>query len=106
MFQFNEYLLRDLGLEKMLDEHKRSLLEHIQHELQVRVGAILSKGMSTCQLVEFGELSSSNTSEALLWLESNRPGYRQIVIVELKKIQQEVIAHKDEILTVAGEPMQ
>lgn len=98
MFQFDESFLQSMGLASMPDEEKQSFLQHIYQELQVRVGARLSDGMSNKKLDEFEKLHKSSPHDALRWLEAIRPDYKQVVTVELAKLQQEIIDGKDKVL--------
>ncbi len=102
MFQLDEKFLQSIGLASLPDDQKQSFLEHIFKELEIRVGVRLSEGLSDEQLGEFEKLYKSNPQDALLWLETNRPNFKQIVAAELARLQQEIVNGKDKILNTEG----
>ena len=44
--EFDEKFLQEMGLSAMPEEQKAKFLEYIQHELEVRIGERISKGLS------------------------------------------------------------
>src|SRR5688572_25523010 len=100
MFQLDEKLLQSIGLASLPNDQKESFLEHIFKELEIRVGVRLSEGLSDEQLGEFEKLHKTNPPNALLWLETNRPNFKQIVAAELSRLQQEIVSEKDKILNM------
>lgn len=101
-FQLDDNFLQTLGLEGLPEEQKRAFLDHIQHELELRVGTTLSSELSDEQLEEFEALADENDSDrAKEWLESHCPNYKQVITREIETLKLEVIAHKGQILGVA-----
>lgn len=100
MFQFDESFLQSVGLATMPDDEKQAFLQHIYQELQVRVGTRLSEGMDDKNLDDFEQLHKSSPQDAIHWLEANRPNYKQVVAVELARLQQEIIDGKDKLLSM------
>lgn len=56
--------LAEVGLQDMPEERKKAFLEHVQDELEVRVGEKISDGMTLEQVKEF-ERVVSNDQEAI-----------------------------------------
>lgn len=74
---FDENFLKEMGLSAMPADKKQEFLNYIQEELEVRIGERISKGLTEEQLKEFDSITT--TEEAAVWLEKNRPDYREIV---------------------------
>lgn len=99
MFQLDDNFLKDLGLADLPADEKDAFLLHLYEELELRVGVELSKTLSEAQLVEFERLiEKDNPTDALEWLETNCPNYKQVVDQELEKLKQEIIANRDILL--------
>ena len=56
--------LAEVGLQDMPEERKKAFLEHVQDELEVRVGEKISDGMTLEQVKEFEQVVS-NDQEAI-----------------------------------------
>jgi Protein of unknown function (DUF5663) len=103
MFQLDDNFLASLGLGDMLAEEKKAFLSYLYEELELRVGTVLSKGLSDDQLEQFEKLiDGGQQEEALTWLEQNCPNYRDVVKAELEKLKQEITANKDKLLDDAA----
>lgn len=69
------------------------MLQHIYETLELRVGTNLANQMSDQQLEEFekfiDEGGDANQAQALQWLESNLPNYKQVVndVFEALKVE-------------------
>lgn len=78
MFQQpDSQFLKEVGLESMPEEQKRPFLEHIFTELESRVGAALSEGLSPQQLDEFAAIIDRKDDVINSWLAKNQPNYLQ-----------------------------
>ena len=53
MFQLNNTFLTEVGLDQMPEDQKEGFLQHIQEELEGRVGARISDGLADDQISEF-----------------------------------------------------
>ncbi len=116
MFKLDDNLLRELGLGDLPPQEKNRMLQHIYETLEMRVGMRLAEGMSNQQLDEFEKLMPLQTDteearkqkeqEALLWLETNFPNYKQVVADELEKLKGEIKASASQILSAGQHPPQ
>jgi hypothetical protein len=83
MLKLDNTLLDELGLGSLPDDQKRAMLQHIYETLELRVGTNLANQMSDQQLEEFEKFiddgGDANQAQALQWLESNLPNYKQVV---------------------------
>ncbi len=83
MLKLDNTLLDELGLGSLPDDQKRAMLQHIYETLELRVGTNLANQMSDQQLEEFEKFiddgGDANQSQALQWLETNLPNYKQVV---------------------------
>jgi len=94
--QFDEKFLQEMGLSAMPEQKKKEFLDYIQEELEVRIGARISKGLSEAQLAEFDAIS--DPMEAAKWLEKNRPDYREIVNRTIAELKEEVRANRSKLI--------
>lgn len=111
MFKLDDNLLRELGLGELPAQEKNRMLQHIYETLEMRVGMRLAEGMSNQQLDEFEKLMpvAGDTEEtrrqkeqdALRWLETNFPNYKQVVAEELDKLKNEIKASAPQIMAAA-----
>lgn len=116
MFKLDDNLLRELGLGDLPPQEKNRMLQHIYETLEMRVGMRLAEGMSNQQLDEFEKLMPlpSDTEEmrrqkeqqALQWLETNFPNYKQVVADELEKLKSEIKAAAPQILAASQQAPQ
>lgn len=91
MIKLDENFLKELGLDGLPQEERRSMLNHIYETLEMRVGVKLASGMSDDQLNEFeAYVNNKDESGALKWLESNFPDYKKVVEQELEKLKSEI----------------
>lgn len=56
MYRLDEKFLEGTGLEGMPADEKKAFLEHLQEELEVRVGERMSAGLSEAQIDEFEKI--------------------------------------------------
>lgn len=100
MFRLDDDLLNELGLGELPSQEKNAMLRHIYETLELRVGMRLAENMSKQQLSEFDALMpkeedtpddrKQKEQQALKWLESSFPNYRQVVGDELEKLKAEI----------------
>lgn len=83
MLKLDNNLLEELGLGSLPEGQKKAMLQHIYETLELRVGTDLANQMTDQQLEEFekfiDEGGDANQAEALKWLETNLPNYKQVV---------------------------
>lgn len=111
MFKLDDNLLRELGLGGLPPQEKNRMLQHIYETLEMRVGMRLAEGMSNQQLDEFEQLMPLPTdtqearqqkeADALKWLETNFPNYKQVVADELEKLKTEVKTAAPQIMAAS-----
>ncbi|MDK2898886.1 MAG: hypothetical protein PWQ10_73 [Patescibacteria group bacterium] len=75
MFQLDDNFLNDIGLSSLPNDQKKSLLQYVYSELELRVGTKLSDGLSDEQLEEFGDIIDRKDDIILSWLQQNDPEY-------------------------------
>lgn len=116
MFKLDDNLLRELGLGSLPPQEKNRMLQHIYETLEMRVGMRLAEGMSNQQLDEFEKLMPLQTDsqevrkqkeqDAIGWLESNFPNYKQVVADELEKLKAEIKQAAPQILAASQQAPQ
>jgi len=75
MFQLDDSFLQAIGLNDLPDDQKQPFLQHIYEELELRVGTVLSEGLSDQQLTEFESFMNGEEGVITTWLNTNVPGY-------------------------------
>lgn len=104
MFNLDDKFLEELGLGSLPADEKKKMLDHIYETLEMRVGMQLASGMTDAQLDEFEAFINKQDEEgALKWLETNFPGYKQVVADELEKLKAEIKASAPQILAESGQ---
>lgn len=116
MFKLDDNLLIELGLGSLPPQEKNRMLAHIYETLEMRVGMQLASQMTDQQLDEFETLMPLETDtpeqraqkekDALTWLESNFPNYKQVVADELAKLKEEIKASAAQIMASVQQPPQ
>lgn len=116
MFKLDNALLEELGLGVLPPQEKNMMLRHIYETLELRVGMKLAERMSNEQLDEFEQLmpkqqddseaKSQKEKNALTWLETNFPNYKQVVADELEKLKGEIKQAAPQIVTASQEQQQ
>ncbi len=116
MFKLDNNLLEELGLGSLPPQEKNRMLQHIYETLEMRVGMQLASQMSDQQLDDFEKLMPTETDteearaqkekDALTWLESNFPDYKQVVADELEKLKAEIKGSASQILASVQQPPQ
>lgn len=108
MFKLDDNLLVELGLGALPPQEKNRMLAHIYETLEMRVGMQLASQMTDQQLDEFEtlmpletdtpEVRAQKEKDALTWLETNFPNYKQVVADELGKLKEEIKASAAQIM--------
>lgn len=102
MLKLDNNLLNELGLGTLPEEQKRSMLQHIYDTLELRVGTRLANQMTDQQLQEFEKFidagGDNNQAQALQWLETNLPNYKQVVNDVFEELKTEVKQMAPQIL--------
>ncbi|PID32178.1 hypothetical protein CR970_01855 [Candidatus Saccharibacteria bacterium] len=105
MFKLDNDFLIELGLGDLPEEDKKAMLRHIYETLEMRVGMNLAEQMTDEQQAEFeGYIQRNDETGALQWLETNFPGYKQVVADELEKLKTEVKTAAPQILASSQQP--
>jgi hypothetical protein len=102
MLKLDNNLLDDLGLGSLPEEQKRAMLQHIYDTLELRVGTNLANQMTDQQLEEFEKFiddgGDANQAQALQWLETNLPHYKQVVNEVFEALKAEIKQMAPQIL--------
>lgn len=86
MFQLDNKFLEDIGLGSLPEEQKQALLQHTLEELETRVGARLSEGLTPDQVDEFEAIIEKRTDVVDQWLANHAPDWQEDpVFVRLKQ---------------------
>lgn len=94
--KFDDSFLAEVGLSTMPAEQKQDFLSYVKEEVEVMIGQRIAKGLTEYQLNEFDQIVDQN--EAIKWLETNRPDYREIVTRVISEIKNEIRANRSQLL--------
>ena len=94
--EFDENFLQEMGLSAMPEQEKQEFLQYVQEELELRIGERIAKGLTEVQLNEFDMITDQE--EAVKWLETNRPDYREIVIRTINEMKEEIRANRSKLI--------
>ena len=98
MIKLDNALLVELGLGGLPLSHRRALLQIIYQEIEMRVGTRLTSAMTDVQLSRFETFIRANDeAAALAFLETDFPGYRDVVAAEFALLLAEINAHLRDI---------
>jgi len=75
MLKLNKTFLKEVGLESLPEDEQDSFLQHIYEELELRVGTLLSDGLSNQQVEEFESIIDKDDSKIKAWLQKYSPDY-------------------------------
>ena len=93
----------DIGIKFETEAEAQAFANLIREELEVRIGAAISEGMTKKQLDEFDRC---NTQEAAQhWLAVNCPDYRSIVKKKKEELENEIIKYRSKISGVLPVPV-
>ncbi len=76
MFRLDDTFLEDVGLGTLPEEQKKPFLQHVYDQLEARVGASLSEGMTDSQLDEFEAIIDHRDEVVGPWLQQYAPNYQ------------------------------
>lgn len=77
MFQIDDGLLKELGLDSLRGQEREDFKEFMRDTLWARVGEELTDGLSDKQLEEFGYFMDGNVDGMKSWLAQHAPGYQE-----------------------------
>lgn len=107
MLKLDNNLLEELGLGTLPEDQKRQMLQHIYETLELRVGTQLANQMTDKQLEEFEKFidagGDANQAQALQWLETNLPNYKQVVQDVFEALKVEVKGMAPQLLAAAAQ---
>lgn len=99
-------LLDELGLGGLPEDQKRAMLQHIYETLELRVGTDLANQMTDQQLEEFEKFiddgGDANQAQALQWLETNLPNYKQVVNEVFEALKGEIKQMAPQIMAASA----
>jgi hypothetical protein len=105
MLKLDNNLLDEIGLGGLPDEQKKAMLQHIYETLELRVGTQLANQMTDKQLEEFEQFidagGDNNQEQALHWLETNLPNYKQVVNDVFTALKAEITQTAPQIMTAS-----
>jgi hypothetical protein len=109
MLKLDNSLLEELGLGGMPEDQKKAMLQHIYETLELRVGTQLANQMSDKQLEEFERFieagGDQNQAQALQWLETNLPNYKQVVNEVFEALKTEIAGLAPQIMASIQQPI-
>lgn len=107
MLKLDNNLLQELGLGALPEDQKKAMLQHIYETLELRVGTQLANQMTDKQLEEFERFidagGDQNQAQALQWLESNLPNYKQVVNDVFEALKGEIKQMAPQIMSTAAQ---
>lgn len=100
--KIDDDFLKELGLEALSAEDKKAMIAQIVETLEMRVGTKLAAGLTDAQLQEFEQLMQAKDQDgALKWLETNSPGYKEVVKAELENLKKEIKSNAANIVSAS-----
>ena len=107
MLKLDNNLLQQLGLGGLPEDQKKAMLQHIYETLELRVGTQLANQMTDKQLEEFERFidagGDNNQAQALQWLETNLPNYKQVVNDVFEALKVEISQMAPQIMASSGQ---
>ena len=73
MFELDDKFFEEIGLNAMPQNEKESFKNHVQEEIQVRVGERISDGMTIEKMQEFENIIDNVPGAVDGWLNQNVP---------------------------------
>ena len=106
MLKLDNDLLAELGLGDLPEDQKQSMLQHIYDTLELRVGTRLANQMTDQQLDEFERFidvnGDANQAQALQWLETNLPHYKDVVNQVFEELKAEIKQMAPQIMAASA----
>ncbi|NCU43954.1 hypothetical protein EOL71_03250 [Candidatus Saccharibacteria bacterium] len=87
MFELDDRFFDEIGLNQMPEAEKASFKEHIQEEIQVRIGERIADGMTVEKMQEFEQIIDNIPGYVQDWLTKNSPNYLADKIYQALKSQ-------------------
>lgn len=94
--KLEEGFLREVGLSAMGEGEKQAFLDYVQEELEVRVGEGVAEGLTEEKIKEF---QRAEGDEVRVWLEKNRPDYKEVVWRTIRELKEEIKRNREAILS-------
>lgn len=102
MAHLDDSFLTDVGLESLPAEEKKAFLAHVQEELKLRIGEVITEGLDEERLAEFEQLpADADQDAAKQWFEKNYPAYKSVVNDQVDKLKREISDNREQILGVS-----
>lgn len=77
MFELDEKFFEEIGINRMPEAERTDFKNHIQEEMEIRVGERISDGMPIEKLEEFEMIVDGNYDFVQSWVLSHAPNYKQ-----------------------------
>ncbi len=87
MFELDDRFFDEIGLSQMPEAEKASFRDHIQEEIQVRIGERISDGMTVETMQEFENIIDNIPGYVAEWLAKHSPNYTEDNIFTALKAQ-------------------
>ena len=75
VISLDDTFLNDVGLADLPTTRREALLQHLYDELELRVGTLLSDGLSDVQLEEFESIIDRDLAAVTTWLDAAVPDF-------------------------------
>lgn len=75
MFELDDKFFEEVGVDQMPAAEKKAFKEHVQEEMEVRVGERISDGMTTEKMAEFEQIIDDKPGYISSWLAQYSPDY-------------------------------
>jgi hypothetical protein len=76
MFQLDESFLQEIGKSDLPEAEKAAFIEHIQNELEARIGMRMTEGLTKTQIDEFERIIDGDMPTIQNFLSLNTPNYQ------------------------------
>ena len=93
--EFTEKSLAECGIRFQTKQETERFVRFISDEYLTRVGRNITKNLTKRKLAEFDQLK--DPQDARKWLVENLPQYRDIILEEYSKLQEELKEYRSEI---------
>lgn len=95
MFELDDKFFEEIGLSSMPPAERQSFRDHVQEEIQVRVGERISDGMTLEKMEEFEGIVDNAPNYVASWVEKNSPNHREDRIFQALKEQNPGLADEE-----------
>lgn len=83
MFELDEKFFEEVGLSKLPQEEQESFRAELQEEAHVRIGELISDGMSVEKLEEFEKIADGDMGAINDWILKYAPNYKNDEIYKM-----------------------